>query len=69
MGAVMPKLKGQADGKLVNSTVKELLSNYYERVRFNFVGLFLCTLKLVFQYGILVKIRDKLYLKYLKLRF
>lgn len=27
MGAVMPKLKGQADGKLVNSTVKELLSN------------------------------------------
>lgn len=27
MGAVMPKLKGQADGKLVNSTVKDLLSN------------------------------------------
>ncbi|KRL73541.1 GatB/YqeY domain-containing protein [Ligilactobacillus saerimneri] len=25
MGAVMPKLKGKADGKLVNSTVKELL--------------------------------------------
>lgn len=25
MGAVMPKLKGQADGKLVNQTVKELL--------------------------------------------
>ena len=26
MSAVMPKLKGQADGKLVNQTVKELLS-------------------------------------------
>lgn len=26
MGAVMPKLKGQADGKLVNQTVKGLLS-------------------------------------------
>lgn len=26
MGAVMPKLKGKADGKLVNSTVKSLLS-------------------------------------------
>ncbi|HIW88682.1 MAG TPA: GatB/YqeY domain-containing protein [Candidatus Ligilactobacillus excrementipullorum] len=26
MGAVMPKVKGQADGKLVNSTVNELLS-------------------------------------------
>lgn len=25
MGAVMPKLKGQADGKLVNQTVKQLL--------------------------------------------
>lgn len=25
MGAVMPKLKGQADGKLVNQTVKKLL--------------------------------------------
>lgn len=25
MGAVMPKLKGQADGKLVNQTVKDLL--------------------------------------------
>ena len=27
MGAVMPKVKGQADGKLVNQTVKETLSN------------------------------------------
>ncbi|GBG95014.1 hypothetical protein LFYK43_14730 [Ligilactobacillus salitolerans] len=27
MGAVMPKLKGKADGKLVNSVVKELLAN------------------------------------------
>nr|WP_191990212.1 GatB/YqeY domain-containing protein [Ligilactobacillus salivarius] len=26
MGAVMPKLKGKADGKLVNATVKELLN-------------------------------------------
>ena len=26
MGAVMPKLKGKADGKLVNETVKSLLS-------------------------------------------
>ena len=26
MGAVMPKLKGKADGKLVNTTVKELLN-------------------------------------------
>ncbi|KRN88643.1 GatB/YqeY domain-containing protein [Ligilactobacillus ceti] len=26
MGAVMPKLKGKADGQLVNATVKELLS-------------------------------------------
>ncbi|AUJ29879.1 MAG: GatB/YqeY domain-containing protein [Liquorilactobacillus hordei] len=26
MGAVMPKLKGQADGKIVNSVVKSLLS-------------------------------------------
>ncbi|MFZ2353908.1 GatB/YqeY domain-containing protein [Paucilactobacillus nenjiangensis] len=26
MGAVMPKLKGQADGKLVNQTVKDLLA-------------------------------------------
>ena len=25
MGAVMPKLKGKADGKLINATVKELL--------------------------------------------
>lgn len=25
MGAVMPKLKGKADGKLVNATVKEML--------------------------------------------
>jgi uncharacterized protein YqeY len=27
MGAVMPKVKGQADGKLVNQTVKDTLSN------------------------------------------
>ncbi|MGM9907620.1 GatB/YqeY domain-containing protein [Limosilactobacillus sp.] len=27
MGAVMPKVKGQADGKLVNQAVKETLSN------------------------------------------
>ena len=27
MGAVMPKVKGQADGKLVNQTVKETLNN------------------------------------------
>lgn len=27
MGAVMPKLKGKADGKLINQTVKEALSN------------------------------------------
>lgn len=27
MGAVMPKLKGKADGKLINQTVKEQLSN------------------------------------------
>ncbi|AVW10542.1 GatB/YqeY domain-containing protein [Lactiplantibacillus paraplantarum] len=26
MGAVMPKLKGQADGKLINQTVKSLLN-------------------------------------------
>ncbi|MCP0886192.1 GatB/YqeY domain-containing protein [Ligilactobacillus sp. WILCCON 0076] len=26
MGAVMPKLKGKADGKIVNTTVKELLN-------------------------------------------
>ena len=26
MGSVMPKLKGKADGKLVNATVKELLN-------------------------------------------
>lgn len=27
MGAVMPKVKGQADGKIVNATVKNVLSN------------------------------------------
>lgn len=27
MGAVMPKVKGQADGKVVNQTVKKILSN------------------------------------------
>lgn len=27
MGAVMPKVKGQADGKIVNQTVKKILSN------------------------------------------
>lgn len=27
MGAVMPKVKGQTDGKIVNATVKDILSN------------------------------------------